>query len=162
METDFLNSDYQSDNLKGNQFRYFISGEKNLHLKGNHYLNLKAEFASFIAKNPLSENEIFRIGGWNSLRGFNENSILGDFYAFAGPEYRYLISNQAFFDVFAQYAFVNNKNLAVNSKFYSFGTGFNFVLPVGLMSFQISKGNLFGEPFSFRNTKIHWGILSKF
>lgn len=161
-ETDFLNTNYQTNNLKGNQFRYFISGEKNLHLKGNHYLNLKAESASFIAKNPLSENEIFRIGGWNSLRGFNENSILGDFYAFAGPEYRYLINNQAFFDLFAQYAFVNNKNLAVNYKFYSFGTGFNFVLPVGLMSFQISNGNRFGGPFSFRNTKIHWGILTRF
>lgn len=161
-ETDFINTNYQTDDLKATQFRFFISGEKNLHLKGNHYLNLKAESASHIAKNILSENEIFRIGGWNSLRGFNENSILGELYAFAGPEYRYLISNQAFFDVFAQYAFVNNKNLSANSKFYSFGTGFNFILPVGLMSFQISNGHQVGEPFTFRNTKIHWGILTRF
>lgn len=161
-ETDFINTNYQTDDLKATQFRYFISGEKNLHLKENHYLNLKAESASHIAKNSLSENEIFRIGGWNSLRGFNENSILGELYAIAGSEYRYLISNQAFFDVFAQYALVNNKNLSANSKFYSFGTGFNFILPVGLMSFQISNGNQVGEPFTFRNTKIHWGILTRF
>lgn len=161
-ETDFLNTKYEKDNLKDNQIRYFITGEKNFHLKGNHYLNIKAESASLITKNALSENEIFRFGGWNSLRGFNENSILGNFYAFGGTEYRYLINTQAFFDVFVQYAQVNNKLLSANPKFYSFGTGFNFFLPIGLMSFQISNGSQFGDSFNFRNTKIHWGILTRF
>lgn len=161
-ETDFLNTTYDKDNQKSAQFRYFVFGEKNVQLSGNHYLNIKAESASLITENNLSENEIFRIGGWNSLRGFNENSILGNFYAFAGAEYRYLINTHAFFDVFVQYAQINNKTISNNPKFYSFGTGFNFFLPIGLMSFQISNGNQTGENFSFKNTKIHWGILTRF
>ncbi len=45
----------------------------------------------------ITTNELFRIGGYNSLRGFNEQSLFTDFYAFGGVEYRYLVSNQAFF-----------------------------------------------------------------
>lgn len=161
-ETDFLSTKYQEENLKSNTIRYFALAEKNVHLKGNHYLNIKAESSSYVSEDPLSENEVLRFGGWNSLRGFNENSILADFYAFGGIEYRYLIGNQAFFDVFAQYATAGNKSLDTNPQFLSIGTGFNFVLPIGLMSFKISNGQQTGETFNFRNTKIHWGILTRF
>ncbi len=30
------------------------------------------------------------------------------------------------------------------------------------MSFQLSNGNEFGNPFKFNDIKIHWGILSRF
>ena len=44
----------------------------------------------------ITNNELFRIGRYNSLRGFNEQSLFTDFYAFGGVEYRYLVNNQAF------------------------------------------------------------------
>jgi len=110
----------------------------------------------------LSVNELFRIGGWNSIRGFNENSLLSNFYAYGGAEYRYLVNEQAFFDLFAQYGQIQNKKLSINPKFYSVGLGFNFFLPIGLMSFQISNGTQVGETFNFKDTKIHWGIVSRF
>lgn len=162
LEADLLNTEYNDIAGSSKQYRYFLFGEKNFHLTGNHWLNIKAESATLISENILSENEILRFGGWNSLRGFNENSILGNLYAFANLEYRYLIGNQAFFDVFAQYSTVENKTLSVSPKFFSFGTGFNFFLPIGLMSFQVANGNQSGESFNFRNTKIHWGILTRF
>ena len=96
------------------------------------------------------------------MRGFNEQSLISDFYAFAGAEYRYLVNDQAFFDLFAQYGQMSNKALGITPKLYSVGSGFNFFLPVGLMSFQISNGNEFGNPFKFNEIKIHWGILSRF
>lgn len=161
-ETDVLSTHYEKEKIKTRMFRYFLFGEKNINLKNNHYLNLKAESAALMTKETLAENEVFRIGGWNSLRGFNEKSILSNFYTFGGIEYRYLINNQSFFDLFVQYAQIENKNLNVNTKFYSIGTGFNLFLPIGLITFQISNGNQFEEPFNFRNTKIHWGILTRF
>ena len=64
--------------------------------------------------------------------------------------------------LFAQYGQMSNKALGVSPKLYSVGVGFNFFLPVGLMSFQISNGNEIGNPFKFNEIKIHWGILSRF
>ena len=114
------------------------------------------------SKNELVENELLRFGGWNSFRGFNENTLLADFYYYGTAEYRYLVGEQAFFDVFGQLANVRNSTLKTTSKLYSFGLGFNFILPIGLMTFQISNGQEFGNPFRFQDTKIHWGIISKF
>ena len=114
------------------------------------------------SKDDFAVNELLRFGGWNSMRGFNENTLLADFYYYGTAEYRYLVGNQAFFDVFGQYGTLNNRSLYEKPKLYSFGLGFNIFLPVGLMSFQISNGNQFGNQVKFGDTKIHWGILSRF
>ncbi len=162
LEADFLKTNYDDTQEKFDQIRYFLFAEHNFNLSGNHFLNIKAESALLSAKNELSTNELFRFGGWNSMRGFNEQSLISDFYAFAGAEYRYLVNDQAFFDLFAQYGQMSNKALGISPKLYSLGLGFNFFLPVGLMSFQISNGSQFGDPFKFNEIKIHWGILSRF
>ena len=144
------------------QYRYFLLAEHNINLRGSHYLSIKAESAMLSGRNAFLQNELLRFGGWNSMRGFNENTLLADFYAFGGAEYRYLITEQSFFDVFAQYGQLNNKVLDVRPQLYSFGIGFNFILPIGLMSFQISNGNTSGNAFRINATKIHWGIVTRF
>ncbi len=161
-ELDLLSSYYQNLDKTFQQTRYFFFAERNFHLNGNHYFNVKAESAMLDSDGEITTNELFRIGGYNSLRGFNEQSLFTDFYAFGGVEYRYLVNNQAFFDVFGQLANVRNSILKTTSKLYSFGLGFNLLLPIGLMTFQISNGQEFNNPFKFQDTKIHWGIVSKF
>ncbi len=161
-EADLITTNYSAENITANQTNYFFSGERNFHIKGNNYLNLRAETALLNSKNNFAVNELLRFGGWNSFRGFNENSLYADLYYFGTAEYRYLVGNQAFFDVFGQYGELHNKNLALKPKLYSFGLGFNFILPIGLMSFQISNGSEFGNTIKFGDTKIHWGILSRF
>lgn len=159
---DYISTLYSKDNTQISQNSFFFYGERNFYISGNHYLNLRAETALINSKNELVANELLRFGGWNSFRGFNENALFADFYYFGTAEYRFLAGNQAFFDVFGQYGELNNKSLSLKPKLYSFGLGFNFFLPIGLMSFQISNGNEFGNPVKFGDTKIHWGILSKF
>jgi hypothetical protein len=161
-EADYISTNYTKENTSFIQNNFLLSAERNFHISGNHYLNLRGETAFLNSKNEFATNELLRFGGWNSFRGFNENSLLADLYYYGTAEYRYLIGEQAFFDTFAQYGEFNNKNLNLKPKIYSFGIGFNFVLPIGLMSFQISNGNEFGNPIKFGDTKIHWGILSRF
>ncbi|WP_307424633.1 hypothetical protein [Chryseobacterium sp. MDT2-18] len=161
-EADYIATSYTAENINASQTNYFFSGERNFHISGNNYLNLRGETALLNSKNDFAVNELLRFGGWNSFRGFNENSLYADFYYFGTAEYRYLVGNQAFFDVFGQYGELHNKNLGLKPKLYSLGLGFNFILPIGLMSFQISNGSEFGNPIKFGDTKIHWGILSRF
>lgn len=161
-EFDYLSTAYTLENINALQNQLFVFAEHNFHINGNHYFNLKGEGAMMSSKNEFSANELYRFGGWNSLRGFNENSLAADFYYYASAEYRYLIGSQAFFDAFGQYGQLNNKTLNVKPKLYSVGLGFNFFIPIGLMSFQLSNGNEFGNPFKFNDIKIHWGILSRF
>ncbi|MBQ0152594.1 MAG: hypothetical protein KBS61_06845 [Chryseobacterium sp.] len=161
-EFDYLSTNYTLENINAIQNQFYLFAEHNFHINGNHFLNAKGEAAMMSSKQEFSANELYRFGGWNSLRGFNENSLAADFYYYGSLEYRYLIGRQAFFDVFGQYGQLNNKSLNVKPKLYSVGMGFNFFIPIGLMSFQLSNGNEFGNPFKFNDIKIHWGILSRF
>lgn len=161
-EGDLLTTKYSLEKITAKQTYLFLQAEHNLPLSGNHWLNLKGETALLNSDNTFSTNELMRFGGWNSMRGFNENSLYADFYYFGNVEYRYLIGEQAFFDTFLQYGQLNNNALNLKPKLYSFGIGFNFFLPIGLMTFQISNGSEFGNPMKFSDTKIHWGILSRF
>ena len=162
LEGDFLNAKYQKDDVSSTQTAYLVSAENNFHISGNNYINVKGESAMINSKIALTANELLRFGGWNSMRGFNENSLIGDFYAYVGAEYRYVIGDQAFFDLFTQVGTMKNSFSQIKSQMYSFGAGFNYRLPFGIMSFQISSGNMFGNPIRFQDTKVHWGLVSRF
>lgn len=161
-EADLLSVTYETSEDSKRQTQFQFLAEHNIPIHGSHWLNLKGETAMLKGVNDIFGNELLRFGGWNSMRGFNENSLFADFYYFGNSEYRYLVNEQAFFDVFAQYGGLQNSVANVSVKLYSFGVGFNFFLPVGLMSFQISNGNETGAAIRFGNTKIHWGILARF
>lgn len=162
LEADLLRADYEAESRTSSQAHYFINAEHNHHLNSNHWINLRAESALLKSGESISTNELLRFGGWNSLRGFNENSLLADFYWFSNVEYRYLVGEQAFFDVFGQYGSLQNKSLNASPKFYSLGLGFHFLLPVGLMSLQVSNGTETANAMRFKDTKIHWGIITRF
>lgn len=162
LEADFYNTTYQKQNKNIKQSFYAVFAEHNLPVSGNHFLNFKIESAFIDSKAEVKQNELFRIGGYRSLRGFNEQSIFTDFYGYGGVEYRYLVGQQAFFDVFGQWATVRNTVSKETKQLFSVGLGFNFLLPLGIMTFQISNGQEAGQPFRFQDTKIHWGIVSRF
>lgn len=162
IEADRLNAYYQNSGTAFRQLQYAIFAEHNLPLTGNHYLNLRVQSALLDTDAEVATNELFRIGGYRSLRGFNEESLFTDFYGWGGIEYRYLVSNQAFFDVFGELASIRNSVLKEHRKLYSLGLGFNFMLPLGLMTFQISNGFQAGSALRFQETRIHWGLISRF
>ncbi len=71
---DYLTTTYTKGNIKAAQNQFYFSGEHNYHISGNHFLNIKGEGAMMDSKIEFSANELYRFGGWNSMRGFNENS----------------------------------------------------------------------------------------
>ena len=100
-------------------------------------------------------NELFRFGGTQSLRGFNENLIESSQIHLFNSEYR-LAFNKGFYihhlTDFAFYRLLNSRKLQRN---YSVGLGMALSIRAGLLKLQLARG--FGErtDFSSNNTKIH-------
>jgi outer membrane protein assembly factor BamA len=57
-------------------------------------LNIGIEARALVAKD-IFFNEKYRIGGTNSLRGFNEESLFTSYYTIANFEYRFLLSRSS-------------------------------------------------------------------
>ena len=117
---------------------------------------------SILISDSYLVNELFRFGGINSIRGFNENSIDASFYSILNTEYRYQFNDGVYIHSIIDVAYFQNETLSLNENLYSFGIGLGLSTKAGLFKFNIANGNTENQNFNFSNTKIHISLSSKF
>lgn len=112
----------------------------------------------------IFENELQRIGGNNTLRGFDEESIFSSAYSILNLEYRYLLEENSFLFLFLNGAYYENTavNRNVHDLPYGLGAGLSFETKAGIFSISYALGSQFGNPPETRNAKVHFGITSLF
>jgi outer membrane protein assembly factor BamA len=119
---------------------------------------------AFLSTERLYENELARIGGNSSLRGFDEESIFASSYLIGTMEYRYLLEQNSYMFLFGNSAWY--ENVAINRNIrdwpYGFGAGLSFETKAGIFVISYALGSQFGNPIEFRSAKVHLGISSLF
>jgi outer membrane protein assembly factor BamA len=135
-----------------------------LRLYRNHVLKLSAQGASVFGNSTLFRNELFRIGGLRTLRGFDEESIYASTYVIPTVEYRFLFAQNSNLLVFGEGAWYENVSNGsyVKDTPLSFGAGFNFETKAGILTVTYALGKQFSNDFDFRNGKIHFGLIALF
>ncbi|HBF21934.1 MAG TPA: hypothetical protein DDW81_17680 [Cryomorphaceae bacterium] len=145
------------------QYGWFITDEQYFRIFKNHILKLGVNSRALIG-DDLFDNEVFRIGGLKSLRGFNERSIYASSYGIGTLEYRYMLGEYDYLTLFSDMAYVENNTLSNYSVnyFLGVGAGLNFRTNGGIFSlfYALGKDNL--NPFDFRTSKIHFGYINRF
>jgi hypothetical protein len=138
-------------------------------LLANHIVNLGGKNSVFLqnSTNVLFSdryftNELFRFGGINSIRGFNENSIDASLFSVLNTEYRYTLNPELYVHSIIDLSYFENEPLALKQKLYSFGAGIGLLTKGGLFKFNIANGNSENQNFSFSNTKIHLSLTTRF
>lgn len=155
---------YNNITLNSAQYMYDANISGYLDLGKNNVLKLGLQSASIFGSAPLFANELIRIGGLRTLRGFDEESIFTSFYTIGTIEYRFLFAQNSNIIVFTEGAFYekNGFNTYVNDTPISVGTGINFETKAGILSINYAIGNQFGNGFDARNGKIHFGLTALF
>ena len=117
--------------------------------------------------NPrLFTNDLSRLGGLNSLRGFNENQFYTSSYAVATAEFRQFIGADSYVFLFGDQAYFRHD--VVNERFTDqptgLGAGLSFRTAAGLFQFVYSVGQAssIGQKFALGTSKIHFGLTSRF
>jgi hemolysin activation/secretion protein len=118
----------------------------------------------FIFNENMFTNELFRIGGNITLRGFDEESLYNSSFAIGTIEYRFLLEQNSNIFGFIDGAWYENR---VKGKFISdtpigVGAGVNFSTKPGIFSISYALGSQKGSPFIFKSAKIHFGFISFF
>ena len=126
-------------------------------------MNLGMKGAFLIAPDIFS-NELFRIGGLKSLRGFDEESILASDYTIFKLEYRYLMETNSYLFLFINGASWHRKSRTnpASDTPIGFGTGITFQTKLGIFSVSYALGREFSNPIYFKNAKIHFGLINYF
>ena len=107
-------------------------------------------------------NELFRFGGINSIRGFDENSIDASLFSVLNTEYRHQFNESVFAHTIIDLGYFENSTLSLKKKLYSFGFGFGLTTKAGLFRFIVANGSTEGQNFDFANSKIHISVSSRF
>jgi hypothetical protein len=102
------------------------------------------------------ENELFRIGGNNSIRGFNEQSIFVKDYIIQNIEYRYLISNDSFIYSITDLALIKTTNTI--DKLIGLGVGYLFTTNNSQINISTTIGTDSKNRINFKNAQlfINW------
>jgi len=107
-------------------------------------------------------NELFQLGGYKLLRGFDEESILANCYAVGALEYRYLVGINSYFNGFVDFGTVSNKVANSSNSYIGAGLGLAFETKQGIINISFASGKRNDLPFNFRESKIHLGFVSIF
>jgi translocation and assembly module TamA len=154
---------YQDLLLRSTQFSFGLRAERYTPLGRNGVLLLRLRGESLLNQR-LFLNDLFRLGGLNSLRGFSENQFYTSSYAVATAEFRQFIGPDSYVFLFADQAYYR-RDLS-DEKFADqptgIGAGLSFRTAAGLFQFVYSVGNAKGEPFALGSSKIHFGLTSRF
>ncbi len=109
------------------------------------------------------QNEMIRLGGLKSFRGFNEfelfvtEAITGQF------EYRYYFERLSYLQVFTDLGLINSPNFGDNLRsIASFGFGFGLQTDGGVFNLVLANGMRPDDQFNFTYTNVHFGYVSRF
>jgi len=117
---------------------------------------------SLISSDSYVTNELYRFGGINTIRGFNENSIDASLFTVLATEYRYEFNATLYMHSVIDVGYFENQITNLKNTLYSFGLGFGLRTPAGLFSLLFANGNIDGQDFDFSNTKLHLQLNTRF
>ncbi|WP_235989345.1 outer membrane protein assembly factor [Psychroserpens algicola] len=150
----YENTDERQANFSLNTFKIF-----NLNDKNSIYTRVSSQY---LVSDSYLENELPRFGGINSIRGFEENSLVANLYAVLNTEYRYKLNNTIYIHSVIDAAYFENQIANQKEKLFGFGFGFGLLTKAGLFRFNYTSGKTENQKFRLSDSKIHLSLTTRF
>ena len=153
------------DTLKPKVYIFRTRGFATHYFQLNRQSTFKASLqGGLIQTKDVFKNEIFQIGGYKLLRGFDEESIFATQYAVASVEYRFLIGLNSFLFGFTDFGYAGDNSYSENidHTYLGFGLGIAFETKAGIFNLTYAVGKRDDLNLNLRQSKIHFGFVSLF
>ncbi|TFV96066.1 hypothetical protein E4S40_07515 [Algoriphagus kandeliae] len=153
---------YQGLDLRTPQYSLKGKIEKHFYLKRNWGIYWGAA-AGMIRNENLLQNDLYRLGGLQSIRGFNENFFFARDYFYMNLEPRLFLGENSFLFLFSDLGLLENPYFADSiEQALSIGSGISFETDSGVFRFVYAVGKTKEQPLSLQFSKIHFGYLVRF
>ena len=126
-------------------------------------LFLKSE-SGIVENKVVRLNDLFRVGGFNSLRGFNEYNFYAQRFSIATAEFRVFTDESSYVYLFYDQSWISYDvgNSSFSDTPLGFGAGVSFSTGRGIFNFAYSLGYSKEQPLALNLSKVHFGLISKF
>lgn len=154
---------YNTIDLRSVQYNLNSSYEFNLPLGKNFAFYQKISGGKIINE-TLFLNDLYRIGGLNTLRGYNENFFFASDYALSNSELRLYFQERSYLFTFydQSYLYYDIDTSEFEDYPLGLGLGLNLATKKGLVSLAYAIGKSRDQPLSLSLSKFHFGYVTKF
>jgi outer membrane protein assembly factor BamA len=152
------------DSIKENSYQVRLRLQAAQYFQVSRTSTLKTALQAGLFQSPvIFRNELFQIGGYKILRGFDEESIFASRFMVATLEYRYLIGLNSFLFTFADAGYTANNSIRnQKNSFLGGGVGMAFETKGGIFNISYAAGKRNDASFNLRQSKIHLGYVNYF
>ena len=161
--SDLEKSFYDTLDLKTTQLSLGLRVENFLRLSKNSALLTRLRGEALL-NDQIFLNDMYRIGGLNTLRGFDEYFFFASSYAVGTLEYRLFTASDSYVLLFYDQAYYRSdlENSETSDFPFGVGGGISFSTGAGIFQLVYSLGKSEEQPISLKYSKIHFGVTSKF
>ena len=154
---------YSSIDLNNQQFEVKGGIVTYQQLYNKWHFAIKTEIAKLFNDN-LFLNDLFRLGGLNTLRGFNQIFFFASEYLLFKLEPRYYFSRDSFVFVFYDQAFIGQEinNMKSKDQPLGFGSGISLNVNNGIVNLAYAIGSSKNQQIDPNLSKFHFGYVAKF
>jgi len=144
--------------------QYYIVAKFEKYFFGNPRWGLLTRLSGGLMDNPnLFVNDLFRLGGLRTIRGFNENFFFANNYIYLNIEPRYYFDTYSYFMIFADMGRLDNHIQELPTDYpYALGIGFSLETGSGIFNFIYALGGSNAQDFALNLSKIHFGYTGRF
>lgn len=150
-----------AEEISSAQQRFGIEGYYQMSLNNRNKIFVKNK-SEVLMSPEYFENETFRFGGINSIRGFSENTLIATTYSVVNTEYQYVLSNAFYLHSITDFAYLENEIAQTKDNLISFGFGFGLLTRAGVFKLNYAVGKAKSSEFSLSESKVHISLRAVF
>ncbi|HEU4495587.1 MAG TPA: hypothetical protein VFR70_00905 [Flavobacterium sp.] len=143
--------------------QFFISADLRhaFYLNAKNSINIRSQ-NFYLQSGDYLANELFRFGGINSIRGFNENSLQANVFSSILTEYRYVLAPAIYIHTIADFGYYQDKTAENEGNLLGIGLGFGLLTKNGLFKIVYANGSAGEQQIKFSNSVMHLSFQTKF
>jgi hemolysin activation/secretion protein len=130
-------------------------------INSRNYLFIQNQSSKITGKHFFG-NELFLIGGTNTIRGFNENQLFSSAYSIFNIEYRLMTSVDSYLYSITDYGTSKNPIETTHLNLLGLGLGYVFKVNSGFLNISYSIGKISNASFDFNQSKVHLKWVKNF
>ena len=147
--------------VSSSQYFAQLNFSHNLYLNKRNIINIKNQ-TYYLKSDTYIINELYRFGGINSIRGFNENSLQANMYSALMAEYRYVLAPNMYVHTITDYGYYQDETAQIKDNLLGLGFGFGLFTNTGLFNIIYANGSTKGQTIKLSNSIVHLSFKASF
>lgn len=132
-----------------------------IYLNDKNCVNIKSR-NYYLQSDQYIINELYRFGGINSIRGFNENSLQANVFTSILTEYRYILAPSIYAHSILDYGYFKDTVNSKKGNLLGLGFGFGLLTKNGLFNIAYANGSTKEQSIKLSNSIVHISFKSNF